>query len=133
MRQIPDLEFYNRLCPRRVRGWNVVPRINTGACTRTVFPDWTREDHREAAVLHAEEAAQARKSWHRAINRAVKKYGDQGPLISGGLREHWPRQAKNAVRRLAHATGGHEAASQLHWKAAGYSRRWHEAWIGRHR
>lgn len=118
-RQVPKLEFYNQLCPRKPRLWNVHPRISTGACTQQAFPGWTHDDHFEAAMHHKHKADAVRKAWYAAIDRAVARYGDQGPLISGGLREHWPRQTKDTVRKLARATGGYEEAHHLHWAASG--------------
>jgi hypothetical protein len=128
--KVPPLKFYNRPCPRRVRGWNVVPRVSEGACTRAAFPGWTKDDHRAAAVYH-ELRNKTQTKWHRAVARAARQYGNQGPLISGGLRDHWPDAAKNEVRRLARATSGHTDAAALHWQATGARRRYRDAWISK--
>jgi hypothetical protein len=115
---IPEAEFYNQECPFKPRKWNVYPRIYEGTCTHAVFPDWTREDHREAAVHHAERRTVAYRKWSRGLTQAARKYGDHGTLITGGFRDHWPPQARAAARKRAHAVSVAQAAVGLHAKAA---------------
>ena len=116
-KHIPTLAFYRKPCPRKPRGWNVVPLIFTGACTRAVLPDWTRADHREAEEFHRRRQVATQRAWYAAVAKAENKFGNQGPLISAGLRDHWPRPVKDVIRKLAHAVTTHSAAVRLHEKA----------------
>jgi hypothetical protein len=129
--KVPPLKFYSQPCPRRVRGWNIWPQVSTGACTRTAFPGWTKDDHRAAAVYHAELRNKAETKWQRALARGARQYGKQGVLIVGGFRDDWPDAAKDEIRKLALATGRRSSAAALHWQASGARRRYRDAWISK--
>ena len=84
---------------------------------RSVFPELGRADHARLAARFRDEVEVYRKAWIDEIRRAEKRYGDHGPLISAGLREHWPAKVKDRVRRLAHGGAVVSAAAHAHQKA----------------
>ena len=73
------------------------------------FPNvWWISDHGNAHLLRrpkrergptkaAKAAAEAKAA--RLVRQAEKKHGDHGPLIAGGLRDHWPEAVKEKIRQ----------------------------------
>jgi hypothetical protein len=54
-----------------------------------------------------------------AVDAALAKYGDQGQLVSGVVREHFPKAVKDDLRKLAHLITEAADAAELHRKASG--------------
>ena len=83
------------------------------------FASWTKADHvREA--LYAKATARALDVARIELStRALSDYGDQGPDISGCVRDHFPTEVQDTLRTLAHKAAREIARSATHWKAAG--------------
>ena len=62
-----------------------------------------RRPKRERGPTKAAKAA-ARANAARLVRQAERKYGDHGPLIAGGLRDHWPEAVKEKIRQAWVAT-----------------------------
>src|SRR3972149_5639746 len=58
------------------------------------FTDWDQDDHLYAAVQQLERAAKLEEKHFHTAMKAVERYGGQGALIAGGLRDHWPESVK---------------------------------------
>ena len=101
--------------------WNIRPTVlDEPRLFPQVFPELTRSDHARLAGNFERRAKEMQVDHYKAIERNEQKYGDTGPLISGGLRDHWPEDAKDEVRYLAHgytllskAADAHKAATRL--------------------
>lgn len=78
------------------------------------FPGWTKEDHVQAAKKFNAEAADLHHRHQVAVDAAEAEYGADGPLISGGLREHWPSPVKDEVRRRVRAYQAAKSAAHFH-------------------
>jgi hypothetical protein len=59
---------------------------------------------------------QTRASW---VRDAFQQYGDQGSLISGIEREHWPEELKDRLRTNAREIGQAVADAYKCWRKAG--------------
>lgn len=59
-----------------------------------------RKDMQPAIKLF-EKATRASRAHSRLVSESMDKYGDQGPQISGIIREHFPTDVKNRLRKLA--------------------------------
>ncbi|HPK72506.1 MAG TPA: hypothetical protein PLN93_11255, partial [Vicinamibacterales bacterium] len=85
-----------------------------------ILPNLSHADHERLAREFAEKASKSNADWTRAIDAAVKKYGDgDGRLISGIYRNHFPESVKAKLRALAWATSDLHSASFAHYKASG--------------
>jgi hypothetical protein len=62
----------------------------------------------------------------RLASLAFKRYGDQGSLISGIVRDHFPRPMKNSLRAIARKVGKLLDESLYDWRLAGKQR---HTWI----
>ena len=85
------------------------------------FRDWTKADHLDAAAAHAKAREGTATQYGQAVKSAMRDLGDKdpGPLTSGIVSDRFPRKAKKLLRYLAQSASEHNAASRLHWKAAG--------------
>ena len=54
-----------------------------------------------------------------AFDAALAKYGDHGPLVSGVVRDHFPKAVKDELRMLAHLITDAGDAAEIHKKASG--------------
>lgn len=83
------------------------------------FRSWTSAEH----VTTAEHAVHASVILHRAyadlVTLALTTYGDQGSLISGVVRDHFPNVVKDQLRQTIRLANRESARSLAHWKAAG--------------
>lgn len=114
------LEFYSQRVTRKPRIWNVRPRVTQyPPAFRRLFADWTPAMHarRAAAIVRLRRIIQAKQ--RAAIERGEREFGTESALLTGGSREHWPREAKDAclVPAQAHALYGdalcmHESLSK---------------------
>ena len=89
------------------------------------MPRWSAEDHLEASLIQLERYVKASGNHGDAIGFMESKYGDRGPLIAGGLREHWPDDAKDKVRELGILAADTHAAACFHYCAAGKRKPFH--------
>lgn len=104
----------------RFRGWNIRPTVlDEPRLFPRVFPELTKADHERLAYEFAEQWKSKRSTWEKAIEAAERRYGNQGSLISGGFREHWPSKVKDRIRDMAHAKSALSTAAWAHWRAAG--------------
>lgn len=102
------------------RGWNIRPTVlQEPRLFPRIFPELDRGGHEQRAKHFAAEGKKVRAEWHGALERAEKKYGSHGALISGGFRDHWPEVVKDKIRELAHDQTKLFEAAEAHWKAAG--------------
>lgn len=86
------------------------------------FPGWTSEDHLDAALGMLERKLKAEEEHQRLVKAAERQFGDYGPLISGGLRGHWPESTKEPIRAMAHLISAADDAAQFHHAASGSRR-----------
>lgn len=97
MPAVSALAIYEERVPRRPPLWNAFPSLVQhfpSFCRR--FADWARGRHiRRINALHRLIGRLSRRQ-QEAIQRGVLLYGDHGTLISGGSRDHWPRELKDA-------------------------------------
>ncbi len=84
-----------------------------------VFPELTKADHLRLALDYRVQHNSIRSKAIKLIQAAEKKYGHEGTLISGGLREYWPTTVKNKIRACWPIVNNLAAASESHWLAAG--------------
>lgn len=102
---------------QRVRGWTVPvsPLVEY-----RLLRAWGDKDyHVHMATIYMMAGLQADASHARLVDEASALYGDYGPRIGGGLRDHWPQKVKALVRSDARAAANYAAASVAHWQAAG--------------
>jgi hypothetical protein len=86
-------------------------------------------DKSEPTQSRAEKIAESRKALDKAyeLSRAhsklaeasEKKYGAKGPVISGSVREHFPKPVKDKLRKLARGVSENLDKSRAAWKGAG--------------
>jgi hypothetical protein len=67
-----------------------------------------------ASVAHFKKAVAASRAHAKLANEALSKYGEHGPLISGVVRDHFPKRIKDRLRELAHEV---TRQSDLAWAA----------------
>jgi hypothetical protein len=102
----------------RFRGWNIQPTVlQEPRLYPKIFPELTRSNHASLSHKFDSKAKKFEVDWHKAVENAEQEYGSDGPLISGGLRDHWPEDVKDSVRYLAHGTTLLKDAAQSHQKA----------------
>lgn len=71
-----------------------------------------RKDARFSTVIHElSQSCVASKEHSTLASNALTMYGDEGSLISGCVREHFPQEIKDALRNLAHAVTAHSDAA----------------------
>jgi len=81
------------------------------------FTDWDQDDHLYAAVQQLERAAKLEEKHFHTAMKAVERYGGQGALIAGGLRDHWPESVKQPIREAAWAASAAMDAAHFHYAA----------------
>jgi hypothetical protein len=117
----------------KFRGWNkLVSVLDEPRLFARLFPELTKAEHQRLATWYAEQMKAMRTSWHQAIEHAEDKYGAYGPLISAGMRDHWPEATKNRIRKLAHSVTELSDAAQSHWRASGKRGSYVGRWRGAH-
>lgn len=84
-----------------------------------LFPELRKDDHERLALAYAAYARTLQRNWIASVEKAERRYGVLGPMISGGLREHWPRSTKDRIGMLAHHEGEMYRAAEAHWRASG--------------
>ncbi len=89
------------------------------------FAHWSKSDHVRAAKDWLIAAVMMGQQYDQAVADALERFGDQGSLISGVVREHFPRAVKDRLRVLAHETTSMTDRSRAHWQAAG---KWVQTW-----
>lgn len=80
---------------------------------------WTKADHESSAKWYASQADILRTAHCALVETAERLYGEDGPLISAGLREHWPEYVKNPIRDAAQRSTDLRDLVAFHWRAAG--------------
>ena len=83
------------------------------------FAGWTRGRHEAIAYDYLAQAIASRRVLADILTRYEKVYGTQGPLIAGGIRDHWPAHAKDFVRAEWNRINAWTDQSIAHWQAAG--------------
>ena|SRR5215467_2722461 len=83
------------------------------------FTGWTADRHLQASRDYLNVAHSYRQCQSDLIARGSRLYGDDGALIAGGFREHWPDALKDAIRVHAHGATDFSDKSLAHWQAAG--------------
>lgn len=86
------------------------------------FATWTRADHTRRARQLSTLLDTLEEEFDRATTCALRDYGDDGPLIAGCVREHFPEHIKSTLRDLASAKGDVRDAAYAHWRVAGRAR-----------
>jgi hypothetical protein len=121
-------KYYER---HKLANWNVQPSVllaKDARLTRRVFPELSKADHLRLAEEYAKKAGEARRSYYKALDAAIKKYGDvKGPYVSGIYNPDFPETVKNRLRNLASAPGELSDASVAHWVAAGKRTPWRDS------
>lgn len=54
------------------------------------------------AIVWFTHAVNTKAQYNDLVNKSLAKYGDHGPLISGVIRDHFPEETKNVLRRVNH-------------------------------
>lgn len=106
----------------RVPKWNgLVTALEDHRILRVIpeFDWWTRDDHRRRALRLVALARGMEQERASIAERAVAEYGDDGPLVSGVYREHFPAHVKDRLRYLCQAAAEYLKAGLAHWQAAG--------------
>jgi hypothetical protein len=100
---------------KRIR--TVRARKDAGAFERSDY-SILRHDLRNRVRLILSRAAECSRLHGTAAREYEAIYGDHGPLVSGVVREHFPEEVKDRLRRLARAASGSSFAYSL-WRATG--------------
>ena len=90
------------------------------------FMGWTKNQHLELAKQYRHDAREIDSWWQSLVCFGISRYGNQGALISGVYRDHWPEQLKDALRGLAQMGTRYRAISYAHWEAAGKRQSWNK-------
>jgi hypothetical protein len=110
--------------------WNVSvsPMVDSGGETgakllRQRTPNWSKQDHLDAAQAHGKLADASRKQWGQVADSAAKKtfgrpFQADDYRISGIGSDKFPDQYKNKLRELAQSETGHRSAAATHQRAA---------------
>lgn len=113
----PDSKLYTARA--KMPKWNIQPTaLQAPKLLKRRLPEWTKQDHLDAAAIHRKAQQRAQRKWQTLLNAAEKKYGTDGPLISAGLREHWPASVKEKIRSAAHRATAFGDAAHSHSKVA---------------
>ena len=95
--------------------WNIVPSATQEPrLLKRRLPDWTKQDHIDAARWNAKMAQKLSRTWEAELKRSIKKYGEHGGVISGGFHDDWPEAAKERVRKLVRAHNAYLDAAFAH-------------------
>jgi hypothetical protein len=92
-----------------VRSPIVATRLNTSIGITT-----SKEAHRHRAEFFNEAAKKFDDEWQQIVTEARQLYGDQGPLVSGVFRSHFPEYVKARLRFLTQAHNLCQDAAQFH-------------------
>lgn len=80
--------------------------------------DWgistSKSEHAQKANFFADLASKMDAEWNATANLAVEAYGDQGSLISGVYRDHFPDDVKQRLRFLNSGKNLAADAARLH-------------------
>jgi len=95
--------------------WNIVPTATQEPrLLKRRLPDWTTQDHIDAALWNARMALRLHNAWGKSVAAGIKKYGEHGALISGGFHDDWPESVKDKIRKLAHTTNAFVDVARAH-------------------
>lgn len=95
--------------------WNIRPSAtDEPRLLKSRLHGWTKQDHIDAALWNAKMAARIEKAWGAELRRGIAKYGQHGPMISGGFHEDWPEGEKEKVRKLARTFNGFQDVMFAH-------------------
>lgn len=84
------------------------------------FASWSRSQHAKAALAAAYASQHTTQQYLAAVKDTLAIYGDgSGVLISGIVRDHFPKPVKDRLRLLAHYATEQSDLSASHWQAAG--------------
>ena len=80
--------------------------------------DWgiptSKSAHAQKADFFCDLARKMEDEWNATVSLAIEAYGDQGSLISGVYRDHFPDDVKQRLRFLAHGKSLAQEACALH-------------------
>lgn len=79
----------------------------------------TRDEHEAIARRVCFAGRRISVAHDRAFAAADLQYGAHGPVISGAGREHFPREVKDRLRRMAYAASYASTIARAHWYASG--------------
>jgi len=108
----------------KLRGWNVKPTLlsagkDAAPIVRRVFSECGRVDHQRLASGYQRLHDRLLSQHERIAAAALKKHGDQGPLVSGVVRGHFPAATKEKLRTAAHTASKAGDAAVAHYYASG--------------
>lgn len=83
------------------------------------FSSWDKARHERVAREYLIHALVHQRVQTDVLTRYAAVFGDHGPLISGGFRDHWPDVAKDNARMLARQLDTFMSRSIAHWQASG--------------
>jgi hypothetical protein len=127
-----DRRYYE---PHHLPKWNVEPSLlnvaghtGGGPLTRRVFSEMSKEEHALKATEFARRAADERRGYARALERAIQRYGDVpiGRHTSGIYNPDFPDRVKDALRGYLGRANDLTAASIAHHEAAGRRTPWRD-------
>ena len=106
---------------RRVRmpKWNVPvtmlmePKVAIRYNTSWGIPT-SKSAHSQRADMFVDLAQKLTDEWNATVSLAAEAYGDQGSLISGVYRDHFPDSVKDRLRFLAYGSTMAKDAARLH-------------------
>jgi len=89
------------------------PRVAIQYAQQFSIPS-SKSAHRQRADYFLELMATLHQAWNGLADRCIQLYGEDGPLVSGVYRDHFPEPAKNRLRFLAHGRAMANDAYKLH-------------------
>lgn len=100
---------------------------DSGKLLRQRLPDWSKQDHTEAAQAHRDAADKAEKTWSKVADSAAQKtfgrpYQATDYHISGIASDKFDDSDKNKLRTAAHDASDHRSAADAHERAGKYAR-----------
>lgn len=90
------------------------------------FASMTKAEHKELAEDFARKAADLLDRHTALVQQALDDYGDQGSLISGVIRDHFPDSVKDELRYYAHGGTLLADTSAAHHQASGARKPWRD-------
>jgi len=127
-----DVRYYE---PHRLPKWNIEPNLLTvaghrggGSLARRLFPELSKDDHARRARDFAERAGRERREYGRALDAAIKRYGDVlGHHTSGIYNPDFPSRVKDILRAHLGRMNDLTHASIAHYEASGRRTPWRDS------
>ncbi len=102
---------------------------HTPGVTREALAGMSKKDHLAAATRSARKARVAREKYKRALDAAIKKYGEREPgesIISGVYRQSFPEKVKDELREILRDVSKYSDLAFAHYGATGKRKPWHK-------